>query len=167
MLVPQYDHDTQLTLGTLGGNDLIAQPSKIDQSRTRGFRVTKSRIFAEMIGKTTAEGPLMFGIAANASAAEIEAIIEADPQNPHDDDSRGKGVFIKLLRLIGQDELQIPLASAPGQLMEFELSYGKNGWSIPQGEALSYWAYNMQAGALTTGTIFNIAAEHLGVWLRD
>ncbi len=93
--------------------------------------------------------------------------MENDAQDQNDAPSRGSGVFIKPLFIVGEDELQIPLASAPGPDKMFSFSYGKNGWSVQEAEQWSVWAYNMDSSGLTTGTVFRFFAEHFGVWLRD
>ncbi len=166
-LVPQYENNGTLTLGTLGSLDVISAAGKNDGNRNTGFRYTKTSIWFTMDGATTNEGPIMVGVAANCSAAEIEAAMEADPQDQNDAPSRGAGMFIKPLFIIGEDELQIPLASAPGPDKMFSFSYGKNGWSVQEAEQWSVWAYNMDPSALTTGTVIRFFAEHFGVWLRD
>ncbi len=169
-LVQQFDNDEALTLGTLGGNDLILQNSLIDGNRAQGFRIVKSQFYFNLTGKTQAEGPIMVGIAANVAANKVELIIENDPQNVNEQgDERGRGVFVKALFMIGLLTTSIPGGAAGGPTvgLEREVNYGKNGWSIPEGQALSVWAYNMQSGALTAGTVISWFAEHFGVWLRD
>ncbi len=164
-LKQQFDADANLTLGALGGNDVIAQNSSIDGSRAQGFRIMKSEIFMTLTGKTTAEGPIIWGVACNMDAAEIEAAMEADPQDRNADDSRGEGTFIKILDVIGLVEVTRPTTNSLNSPL-FKVSYGRNGWSIPEGQNLSFWAMNVGA-ALTSGTVLLFSAEHFGVWLRD
>jgi len=163
-LIAQYDNNGTLTLGAQGALDVLSTNTKIDGARKQGFRVTKSNWFFQATGKTATEGPIIIGIACNADAAEIEAAIEADPQAPSDDDSRGMGVYIKPLFLMGIAQTEFP-AAGDAVMKPFTVSYGKNGWSIPEDQALTVWAYAM--GALTTGTVIRFFAEHFGVWLRD
>ncbi len=122
-----------------------------------------------MQGKTTDEGPIIIGVACNTVASQVELIMENDPQAPSSTDERGKGNYVKALHMIGKDELKIPIATDGDDRswLPMTVSYGKNGWSIPEDQALSYWAYNMDDAALTTGTTMEIFAEHFGVWLRD
>ncbi len=165
-LVQLFDTELSLALAALASKDVILQNGKIDGSRSQGFRIVNTKIWMEMEGKTVDEGPIQLGISCNAGAAEVEALMEADPQAPSDDDSRGIGVFVKTLFQVGKKELTIP-AAASGRHLMAEISYGKNGWSIPEDQPWSVWAFNAGTGALTTGTVFRIFAEHFGVWLRD
>ncbi len=169
-LVQQFDNDEVLTLSTLAGNDLISADTLIDGSRSQGFRIVKSNFFFNVTGKTQAEGPVMVGVAANLGSAKLELIIENDPQSVNEqDEDRGRGVFIMPLFMLGLLTTSLPAGAAGGPQtgLPVDVSYGKNGWSIPEGEALFIWAYNMQSGALTTGTVISWFAEHFGVWLRD
>ncbi len=166
-LVQQFDSDTSLALSTLGAAAAIVTNSRIDASRRQGFRVTKSKIMMTMSGKTTAEGPILYGVMANISnAADLAAILVNDPQGKTDKDERAPGQFVKLLGVIGLVPTTIP-SSDTGIAEMHEFSYGKNGWSIPEGRALSYFAFNQFGSALSDGTILQFTAEHFGVWLND
>ncbi len=168
-LIQQFDNDGTLNLGALASLDAVLVNTKIDGSRGAGFRVVQSNFWFAMNNKTTDEGPIMIGISASMVAGEIEAAIEADPQDPTSDDARGKGTFIKPLFMIGKDELKIPIATDGDERSwkPHKISYGKNGWSIREEKALSVWGYNMDGAALTTGIVIEFFAEHFGVWLRD
>ncbi len=127
----------------------------------------KSRITVTVTGKTTAEGPIQFGVECNfADAVAVQAVLDADPQKRTDDNARGAGTFLMILDKVGLVPTVMP-ASDEGFGKVYEISYGKNGWSIPEGSALNYWAKNNDSSALTTGTAFQIDAEHFGVWLND
>ncbi len=164
-LVQLFDIDGNITLGALGGNDAILGVTKIDASKRQGFRIVKSDWFLTLTGKTTAEGPIMIGVCCNMNAAEVEAAIEADPQGRTDDETRGKGTFIKLLMVLGLLDTAFPTPDG-GRVFHREVKYGKNGWSIPEGKTLSLFAYN-SGSALTSGTVVLFSAEHFGVYLRD
>ncbi len=167
-LVQQFDEDTTLNLATLAVKTILSQALKIDASRENGFRVTKSNFHFSVADKTAQEGPVMIGVACNfVNDAAITAALGADPQKAQADDIRGKGTFIKGLFLIGTNVQAYPGdgGAIDGQMIE--VSYGKNGWSIPEGSSMVLWAWNMGAAALTTGTRINMYAEHFGVWLRD
>jgi len=164
----QFDEDHSIVLGALVNATAIFGASKIDAAREQGFRLVMSRISMKLTGKTTAEGPILIGICANVpDVASLKAYLENDPQGRSSDDAKGNNWFVKLL-------FQIPLAAtengsnadlADNQSM-FEVKYGKNGWSIPEGSALNYFAWNM-GSTLTTGAVITIAAEHFGIWLKD
>ncbi len=163
----QYDDNVTLTLSTLGATTVIATNSKIDSSRASGFRIIKSKIFAQFTGKTAAEGPVMFGVAIGYTAAEVEAILEQDPQSRVAAIEKGKG-YIEPIGMVPLEAVAGPVTGPTGgsgaHAGMFETT---PNWSCPEGASLSYWAYNMGSGALTTGTLFRVFAQHYGVWLRD
>ncbi len=166
-LEQEFDSDTSLTLSTLGAAAAIVTNSRIDGTRRQGFRIVKSKLIVTVSGKTTAEGPIAYGVMANIdNAADLAAILTADPQGKTAKTERVKGQFVKLLGVIGLVPTTIP-SSDEGTGKMHEFTYGKNGWSIPEGRALSYWAFNKDGSALTAGTILNFTAEHFGVWLND
>ncbi len=167
-LVQQFDIDLPLPVGALAAGAAVIANSRIDAARENGFRIVKSQLFLTLTGKTTAEGPIAFGVAMNVpNAAAITAILDADPSDSKADISRGEGVFVKILGVLGLLETSFPPISRDGPGWMMEISYGKNGWSIPEGRGLVYWARNNDGSALTTGTILTFSAEHFGVWLRD
>ncbi len=161
----QFDEHAVLTLGALALHDAISVNSKIDATREQGFRIVKSVYHISLRDKTTQQGPIMFGVGLNTDAAGVEAALEADPQNRTDEISHPDGVFIKPItqvsRIMANSNSTGPLD--PG----IEVSYGKNGWSVIEGEKMMFWAYNMGDATLTTGTVFDIFVEHFGVWLND
>lgn len=161
MVEIQYDNDILWHLDTLAANDVTMQASSIDASRSQGFRVAKSRIFATFTGKTAAEGPLVWGVAANLDATQLEQILEADPQDKMAETRRADGMYFKTLGIIQSGDTS-GFLTPDGQAVEVTPN-----WSIPEGEGLFYWVYNQGGASLTTGTYISIFAEHYGVWLRD
>ncbi len=168
-LVQQFDHDRVMALGTLAAATAVLSNTKIDTARENGFRVTKSRYFFSLTQKTTTEGPISVGICIGLDAAGVKAALEADPQTNIADDARGEGTYIKKLFTIGVGQQEFPGSGGSGMdfMRGIEVSYGKNGWSVPEGSLLAVWAYNQDGTALTTGCVINWDSEHFGVWLRD
>jgi len=165
VLEQQFDEDHNVTLGALSGAAAIFGASKIDAGREQGFRLVKSNVTVSFTGKTASEGPISFGVCCNVpTAAELASVLVNDPQGSSSNKKRADNWFIKPLGVIS---LLATATDAQNNIeMTFEISYGKNGWSIPEGSALNYYAFNM-GSALTTGTVIIISAEHFGVWLRD
>ncbi len=162
-----YENNGALVLSTLASLDAVNADFKIDASRGSGFRVAKTRIAAVLKGKTAIEGPILWGMACNLSAAEVESAIEADPQTRVDDNSRGQGTWIKMLGLIGINMTAGPLTGGVGlQTGAASFIDVKVNWSVIEGQALTLWAYNLGA-QLSTGSIIQFVAENMGVWLRD
>ncbi len=158
-----YD-DLSIDVGALPSKDAIAVSSKIDTARENGFRVMKTEYFIDFEGKTSGEGPLMVGFAANHNAGEIEEAIEADPQSSHDDEAN-----LHAKRPVWPLAMIPEASSARSSTGSLEQIMGKFNpkWTVPEGEGAVWWAYNMDGAILTTGTIINIFAKHYGVWLRD
>lgn len=155
----------EIACGALAAKDLILSASAIDAAKEMGFRILKSQIFASFLNKTADEGGVLFGYAFNPdSAAAVEEAIEADPQS----DSR-------LARLQNEQAMRpvfpiglIHFNATDGVLFNGAAIEIKPQWSIPEGGALQYWAYNVSPSApLTTGCIIQIQAKHFGVWLND
>ncbi len=160
----QYDEAAFVSIGALGALDVVTGVSKIDAARLNGFKVIKSEIFANLHGKTANEGPIMFGLACNMTAAQIEAALEADPQSSVESDEKGDGQMLKPLGIIGKhvtggsvDPINFPPSGWSKDVK----------WSIIEGQTLLYWVYNMSGSTLTSGATINIFAQHFGVWLRD
>ncbi len=166
-LVISYENNGALVLSTLGSLDVVNADFKIDASRGSGFRIAKTRLAATLKGKTATEGPILWGLACNLAAAELEEAIEADPQTSVDDEKRGEGTWIKMLGLIGINMTAGALTGNGGgndgaaSFMDIVIN-----WSVIEGQAFTLWAYNLGA-ALTTGSIIQFTAENMGVWLRD
>ncbi len=170
MVIIQYESDLELALSTLGAATGIVVNTKIDSSRLNGFRVAKTRIAATLTGKTAGEGPIAWGLSANLSAAEIKAIIEADPQDKTRDDSRGVGAWLTYMGIIPLEMTAGGLTGpagggAAGHPVQMEAL--KVNWSILEGKGFNVWAFNMDTGALTGGTIITCVMENMGVWLND
>lgn len=154
-----YD-DVTVTLGTLASKDAIAEASKIDSTRGNGFRIMKTEYWVDFRGKTANEGPLMVGMSAIFDAAGVESAIEADPQDSSEDSNN-------LLAKRPIWPLALLQAAPDGNDQQVQMHSVNPRWSVPEGENLYWWVYNMGAAGLTTGTVVHIFAKHYGVWLRD
>lgn len=159
--------DTTLLTGALAATTVLGTDTVIDSSRSRGFRITKAEIHAIASysgGADDQEGPIYWGFAHALSDAEIEEALKADPQRPDD----------------------IPAAEQsmrsifPCGIIDFKDAGGKNvrithedglmkkfNWSVPEGTDWRLWIYNMNAGALTTGSAIRVMQKIYGVWLDD
>lgn len=156
-----YDENVTLTLGALAGLDVIAQNSKIDSSRENGFFLIRSTILAEVQAKTASEGPIVWGIAIGVAQGDIEQALEADPQSAFGLRLKNPNTYIKPLGLIAFGDTAKNLTPDSNPIVI------SPKWTVAEGHNLSYWAYNMNASALTTGTLIRIFAEHMGRDLRD
>ncbi len=155
---------TRLAVGALASLDAIAvSDEKIDGTRLEGFRVMKTEYFMNAEGGTVDQGPVLIGVAPNLNAQEIEEAIEADPQQRVDipaTEQVMRPVFP--LEIIGRALVEARASSLETMKGVFNLK-----WSIPEGQGLVWFAYNLDLGALTSGLILTIYAKHYGVWLKD
>lgn len=107
----------------------------------------------------------MFGVALDpvTSAAEIETVLEEDPQDPHDMEAlKNAHGYVKTL---GVQQIRVAgfVTVCPDSGL-FERT--KINRSIPEGRGMTLWAYNAGAASIGTATLtFNLI--HYGVWLRD
>ncbi len=157
----QIIHDNVgLTLGTLAGLDAItAANSKIASSNQNGFRLMRSEVYLNETGFTDGEGPILIGMAASLTAAEIEEALEASPTGRLDD----------VLNTMANRPIW-PLAvqqSSVTSTTDRRVIVVQPRWSLPEDGGLVYFAYNLSSSPLTTGTILSFAAKHFGVWLND
>ncbi len=154
----QYDEDASIVMSNASANTAVLGASKIDASRENGFRIIKSKVNFGFHSKTVDEGPVVFGMAIGMTAAQIKAALEDDPQISSAVLSKSKSMWLKPLGVVPFTAVEEE--SAVHRLMTIPV-----GWSVIEGSLLSYWGYAQ--GALTTGMVITIFAEHLGVWLRD
>lgn len=160
-LAISYDENLALALGALASLDAISANTKVDNNRLQGFRVIKVRVVGSFLGKTTAEGPIIWGLASGLTAQNIEDIIESDPQSPQADDERGAGAWIKLLGQIENGATSGTLT--PGMpFIDVDVN-----WSTPESQSFAVWAYNQDGAPLSTGTVLVFGLDIIGVWLRD
>ncbi len=153
-----------LALGTLASEGVVKNDFLQGSTQTTGFRISKLRIGLSLRAKTAGEGPVLIGIACNASTANIKSRFAASlaPTNKGNDPSIGSSVYVKALGYFAFNtagDLQIP---SDGQLMDVKMN-----WSIPEDSALQLWAMNLDTGALTTGMFAAAVGEIYGVWLND
>ncbi len=163
MVVIQYEF-LGFSPGVVAGKDVVisnASNIKIDAAREQGFRISKIRLFGEWHTKTTDEGPLWWGLAIGGSAAQIELVLEADPQSSFDKDETADGQWVKPCGVFPFEDTEGSLT--PGMpYIEIVVN-----WSIPEGQAFQMWVYNQNATPTTTGLTINFFMEIFGVWLRD
>ncbi len=168
--VVNYDVQFLLSLGTLAAGDVAFTNFNIDASRGQGFQVSHSELTGVFAGKTSAQGPIAWGLAINMSAAEIEAALEADPQDKTDDDVRGESTWIKICGMLALTSTNGPLwgggpggaNSTPDVMRRINV-----GWDVLEGQDYGMWARNQGSGSLTDGAEITTMNAHYGRWRRD
>ncbi len=167
--VLQFDEGIGITLSTLGSGTAIIGNTIIDASRLQGFHLIWVKIAGFLKLKTTAEGPISWGICANLTALELEAIIEDDPQDASVPTKTGPGSWYMPIGLVGLDATECDLLGGDNQDAQIVGKYVKFPvkWTIPEGKSFNVWAYNHDVSALTTGAVMVFQMQFFGAWLRD
>jgi len=169
-LVQVFD-DWSISPGAFAANDVLTTGGKIDSGRTSGFRAVKGRFMCQYSGKTEGDGPAVWGIACNLTAAEVELILEDDPQSPFTPREGAPASYIKILGVIAENS---PGMSAAGD--GSKSGSGHDGapwveetinWSIPEEAGLVYFVWNHTSAAWTTGSTILGQSQIMGVWLDD
>lgn len=156
-LEAEYLKEITLTAGALAAGTAQSVGSKIDTSREQGVFVAKIEGEYEFVGKTDTEGPLYLGMSVGLSGAEIEAIIENDPQQVFDPTT--KGGYIKIIGVIPKNGTESP----DGETKRFEAKK----FIVPEGSGLDFFVYNCDAAQLTAGLVVTIVPVAYTRWLRD
>ncbi len=151
-----------ISVGALAAEVAIAQSLKIDANRLQGCNPRIIEYAIEWRGKTTLEGPLMYGLTDSMSVTEIREWWQADPQ--HDDDV---GTFERSLRHVKILGYMNFLATVGGN---GPISVGHlqtttwPGWDLIEGEFLNFFILNIGLSAVTTGILIDGFLHILGDW---
>ncbi len=154
---------TTHTLGTLGAGAASIENTRVDANRLNGCTIRKARMGISMRGKTTDQGPLMIGMSAGLTAAQIGEWFVADPQHRKDEQALEESQR-KVMVVAHMDKETTNLVNLDflGRLRSFKFP-----WEIIEGEVLNTMVLNADSAGLTTGTIIDIWTELLGDWLDD
>ncbi|CAN8138849.1 hypothetical protein THIOSC15_1170001 [uncultured Thiomicrorhabdus sp.] len=148
----------QQALGTLGNRTAIT----IDTSRSShndlgdDFRIIKMEVTAAWNGWTAGEGPVLIGLASGElTVAEIAECLESAPSDRNSHDAMASAHWPVW-----------PLGFVNGYNGETRITVEKTiRWTFSDPEAFQFFAYNMDAGSLTTGSSVTILAKIFGVWV--
>jgi len=160
-----------LPVGALAGNTAIVTTTVVDGARRQGVRIRKVKFSWYASGKTSAEGPIHWGLCINASLAEIKDFYNADPQGRLDDDKympSAKGAKVFHIATMPELTTSVGKVAESQDGLEFRSLRGwPSSWSVPEGVSLVTYAFNAGAGALTTGTVIQPFFWLNGEWLDD
>ncbi len=153
-----------ITLSTLGALTAILGAGKQDATRLQGMRFKKIKAHMEFLGKTAGEGPLMVGYAIDTTTSETGEALSADPQHRSDPSGEAQGRKVVPVWIIpkGSTGSEVVI-SHPDEMQDITMPYKE----LIEGSTLNWFVYNMDSGALQTGTVVNIAYVAVGEWLRD
>ncbi len=168
--VLQFDDETSLALTTLASVTAKFAATIIDAARLQGFYLIWVKYAGVIRGKTTTEGPLIFGLCANLSPSELAAILTDDTQDRSAPTKTGPGSWYYPLSLIGLDVTEGDLSGRIGSTeIQGIVPFSKIPvrWTVPEGDSLNWFVYNVGSGALTTGASIALTYQLFGAWLRD
>ncbi len=149
-----------ITVGALVAATSVTVAIKIDALRLNGFRLLKTEYYLKMVGATTGESPLLFGIEHDLTAAEVAQTISADPQRPNDPESSARAMQPVW-------PMAVLAANADGDGKIWAEGVITIGWSAQEGTQFSWFVHNFGTINLTSGSFIRVIAKHFGVWLRD
>ncbi len=151
-----------ITLGTLAAQSAIGAGNNYPIGDE--FRLISTKFFAVMNGHTPGEGPILLGIADNElSDAEIGFALSLEPTDKNDNaalESTHRPVFI-LGAFNGGGTTGFIGGAGDGQMGKETVR-----WTFSNPEGWTWFAFNSDPAALTTGTVVTFYARHYGVWVR-
>ncbi len=120
----------------------------------------------EWRGKTTLEGPLVYGFSEGLTIAEISEYFNADPQ--HDADPGAMEQSLRHLLVVGYIGFVTTASLFSGDRVD---DYGKMehlrwpGWECIEGETFDFFVFNRDTSALTSGTLIDGFCMMRGEWI--
>ncbi len=155
------------TLGTLGGRTADVEVTHVDATRENGLAIRKVKhALTSVTGKTAGDGPLLYGLSVNLTAAEVAECIDADPQQ-HEDPGSQEQSNQKVYFISAITQEMSALSATPDEPTRFRTLRDFPSWHVQEGQNLSSWVFNLKSSALTTGTIIKSSYWINGTWLRD
>ncbi len=152
-----------LALSTLAALTAVTGALNVDGARLEGMKIKKWKGAFTFDGKTTAEGPIVYGLSQDLSPTEVAEFFTADPQ--HTDDVPSVERANRKVFPMGI----ITRGSTESDLTQTKLHNLRWPWpEIREGHGISIFAFNANiAAALTTGTILDFQSIMVGEWLDD
>ncbi len=162
-----YDDEVIITLSTLGLRTAITRDSDIDSTRLQGATLRKVKASMFFDGKTTGEGPITVGLAADLSAVEIKEALGGDPQrfkDPGKAEEANRRVFP--IWVIPRNATASSPTPNPDSV--YLRNIGVPSWKLIEGTTLRWFAFNANSSAaLTDGTLVRISAVVVSRWEMD
>ncbi len=152
----------EVALSTLASGASIIVNTKIDSSREQGVTLKKMDMpMPSWAGKTAGEGPLIYGVSWDLTAALIAEAINADPQDEDDtvevEESKRKLVVLGTIPAGGVADIN------PSRYRRVPIPWKE----VPEGTTLKFFVHNADSSALTTGTVVKFNALVVANWRDD
>ncbi len=159
-----YEH-VQWTVGSVGAADTAEKASaRIDTGTDDAFRVTRMDMTWEIRDSTLNDHADIYVVPPNMNGAELELIMEADPQAGWADQDGVNAVANQFIWYVGK----LPAAVIDGRVDNVvggPMIVIKPNRTWLQEEALTFALYSKSG--LTTGTLLLGSIKYYGVWVRD
>ncbi len=162
-MTQQVQHiNRSVTVGALATITVAGSATNIDAARLQGVRIKKIRGNVSWFGKTTLEGPVMYGLASiDLSNSEIAEALNADPQSENDQPASDRG-----------NRKVVPMGIIPratevdGRNMRSFMNITWPWKVIPVGSGLKIWVFNLDTSTLTTGMEVKFNLAIVQEWIR-
>jgi len=152
-------------LGALASKSLVAVPTSEVTSERMWLSSVKATWSLKDLAAVVDDGPVIVGLAhGDYSAAEIEAVIE-NAGSWDEGDLVSQEIGSRKVRIVGTFRTQQADVVAAKVLNDGRMITTKCGWILTTGKAIDFWAYNVGADALTTGSALHVYG-HANLWPR-
>lgn len=156
---------TNMSLGTLASRTSTLINLQPDAARLQGCKVDKVKERVIWVGKTTGEGPLLFGLSWGNSTGEINAAISGDPQG--DEEIRMEEVKRNIFPLGFIDAISVTSESTtPSNTTKFN-EHRLPSWIIRRGNGLQFFVFNFSNITLITGCIVTPLIGLRQAWMGE
>ncbi len=158
--------DFELSLGTVGGNDVVsgAETNVLTESAYLSSIKCTWALMDMTLG--TQDGPLWVGVAhSDYTAAEIEAWIEEGASWDVSDKVATREINRRLIRQVGVFANISTATAGADALNDGRPITTKCGWGLATGQTVQFWVYNSGTGTLTTGAFLHVNG-HANLWPR-
>ncbi len=159
-------HLIDFAAGAVAAETAVIQNTKIDLNRLQGCRPGKIDFGVEWRGKTTLEGPAIYGLAEGMTVSQLKQWWQSDPQ--HDGDMVAATQSQAHVLVLGY----IAFVSTSGNGDQNVIGgTGKSqrkwpGWQISEGEVgLDFFVMNIGLAPMTTGLLLDGFLHIRGDWI--
>lgn len=154
--VIMYDTVAQ-TLGTLGAALALIVATKVV---TTNFRLIKAEGWLHWQDATTEEGPLMIGIArGNLTVTQIKEALDSDVLSPASTEANEQAMRPIFLF---DEMLKADVASTKHSAYVSKTIR----WTFTENVGFQLFCFNINTGALTTGSSIRGRMKYYGVWVK-
>ncbi len=163
----QHSSVKEAALGALAANTAIEVLPVLTSNR-QGAKISKCKFHAEMKGKTANQGPILVGLSAGVSIAEVAEALLASPVQ-FEDPGASEQANRKMYPVFVIGDAATGMGNPASQILN-HLMYKHTGvpsWLINEDETFRWWAFNTDSAPLTSGTLISVECVTVYQWERD